>query len=43
MSQFPTLNLETIMTVVMVSASGYHNTTVWYSQNPKPSSQLTEE
>ena len=30
MSKFPTLNLETILTVVMVSASGYHNTTVWY-------------
>ena len=34
MSQYPTFNLATILTVVMVSASGYHNTTVWYGQNP---------
>ena len=36
MSQNPTFNLETIYTVVMVSATGYHNTTVWYGQNPNP-------
>lgn len=34
MLKFPTLNLETILTAVMVSANNYHNTTVWYGQNP---------
>lgn len=28
------MNLETILTAVMVSAVHYHNTTVWYGQNP---------
>lgn len=32
--QFPTMNLETILTAVMVSSTNYHNTTVWYGQNP---------
>ena len=36
MSKNPTLNLETIYTVVMVSSTGYHNTTAWYGQNPNP-------
>jgi hypothetical protein len=40
--QFPTLNLETILTAVMVSANNYHNTTVWYGQNPVQQSLLSE-
>ena len=45
MKQTPTLNLETIYTVTMVSSTGYHNTTVWYGQNPNPqkSGQLMKE
>jgi hypothetical protein len=42
MSLHPTLNVETIYTVVMVSSTGYHNTTVWYGQNPNPD-QLARE
>ena len=44
MKQTPTLNIETIYTVMMVSSSGYHNTTVWYGQNPNSQvSQLAKE
>ena len=32
--QFPTMNLETILSAVMVSSTNYHNTTVYYGQNP---------
>lgn len=35
MSHWPTFNIATIMTAIMVPASGYHNTTVWYGENPK--------
>lgn len=35
MSQWPTFNIATIMTALMVPANGYHNTTCWYGQNPK--------
>lgn len=35
MSHWPTFNIATIMTAVMVPATGYHNTTVWYGSNPK--------
>ena len=44
MSLWPTFNIATIMTAVIVPASGYHNTTVWYGQNPdiKPEPELTE-
>jgi hypothetical protein len=34
MSLWPTFNIATIMTAVMVPATGYHNTTVWYGHNP---------
>lgn len=34
MFQWPTFNIATIMTAIMVPASGYHNTTVWYGHNP---------
>lgn len=35
MSVWPTFNIATIMTAVMIPATGYHNTTIWYGQNPK--------
>jgi acid ceramidase/N-acylethanolamine-hydrolysing acid amidase len=34
MSLWPTFNIATIMTSIIVPSSGYHNTTVWYGQNP---------
>lgn len=34
MSQWPTFNIATIMTAVMVPGAKYHNTTVWYGDNP---------
>jgi hypothetical protein len=34
MFQYPTLNIETIMSAIMVPGSGYHNTTAWYGANP---------
>jgi len=34
MTQWPTFNIATIMTTIMIPATGYHNTTVWYSYNP---------
>lgn len=43
MSLHPTFNIETIYTVVMVSSTGYHNTTVWYGQNPNPDHLLKEQ
>ncbi len=42
MSVWPTFNIATIMTAVMVPATGYHNTTVWYAQNPSEPQTLTE-
>lgn len=35
MSIWPSFNIATIMTAIMIPATGYHNTTVWYGQNPK--------
>jgi hypothetical protein len=34
MTVWPTFNIATIMTAIMVPATGYHNTTVWYASNP---------
>jgi hypothetical protein len=34
MSIWPTFNIATIMTSIMVPSTGYHNTTVWYAANP---------
>jgi hypothetical protein len=35
MFQWPNFNIATIMTAIMVPAgNGYHNTTVWYGENP---------
>lgn len=31
---WPTLNIATIMSAIMVPAAGYHNTTAWYGHNP---------
>lgn len=36
MSVWPTFNIASIMTAVMVPSTGYHNTTVWYAYNPSP-------
>ena len=36
MFQWPTFNIATIMTAIMVPASGYHNVTAWYGLNPTP-------
>jgi len=30
MAKFPTLNIETIITVIMVPSTGYFNSTIWY-------------
>lgn len=38
---WPTLNIGTIMSAIMVPATGYHNTTAWYGSNP--SNSLKEE
>jgi hypothetical protein len=35
MFEWPTFNIATIMTAVMIPVAGYHNTTVWYGSNPK--------
>ena len=42
MSHWPTFNIATIMTAIMVPATGYHNTTVWYGHNPNVPSSETE-
>ena len=36
MSIWPTFNIVTFMTAIMVPETGYHNTTVWYGYNPSP-------
>ena len=40
MSQWPTFNIATIMTAVMIPAKSYHNTTVWYGHNPQVEKKL---
>ena len=40
MSVWPTFNIATIMTAVMVPATSYHNTTSWYGENPKCENKL---
>lgn len=40
MFTWPTFNIATIMTTIIVPATGYHNTTAWYGLNPTPK-QLT--
>ena len=34
MFQWPTFNIATIFTDIMVPATGYTNTTMWYGYNP---------
>jgi len=34
MFQYPTFNIETIMSAIMIPSAGYHNTTAWYGDNP---------
>jgi hypothetical protein len=36
MFTWPTFNIATIMTAVIIPATGYHNTTCWYGVNPVP-------
>jgi hypothetical protein len=36
MFSWPNFNIATIMTAVIIPATGYHNTTCWYGQNPTP-------
>lgn len=44
MFTWPNFNIATIMTAVIVPATGYHNTTAWYGVNPIPQiKQLSEE
>ena len=43
MSQWPTFNIATIMTAIMVPATGYRNTTVWYGSNPAEKAKVAEE
>ena len=35
MFKWPTFNIASIMSAIMVPATGYHNTTAWYGDNPK--------
>ncbi len=34
MIHYPTFNIETIMSAILVAGTGYHNTTAWYGDNP---------
>ncbi len=43
MSQWPTFNIATIMTAIMVPATGYRNTTVWYGSNPTETAEVAEQ
>ena len=43
MSQWPTFNIATIMTAIMVPGSDYHNTTAWYGYNPSPPPTIIDE
>lgn len=46
MAEWPTFNIATIMTAIMVPGNGYHNTTIWYGNNPsipEPTSLRVEE
>lgn len=36
MFTWPNFNIATIMTAVIIPATGYHNTTCWYGLNPVP-------
>lgn len=34
MTEWPTMNIGTIMTTIMNTNNGHHNSTVWYKSNP---------
>lgn len=40
MTVWPTFNIATIMTTIMIPSASYHNTTVWYAQNPSIESSI---
>jgi hypothetical protein len=40
MTEWPTLNIGTIMTAIMTPATGYHNSTVWYKSNPTSTNMI---
>jgi len=42
MTIWPTFNIATIMTSIMIPATGFHNTTVWYSTNPTGQQSLPD-
>jgi len=42
MFTWPTFNIATIMTSVMVPGKSYRNTTCWYGDNPKPKNLAQE-
>lgn len=37
MTEWPTMNIGTIMTAIMVPGNDHHNSTVWYKSNPSAS------
>lgn len=43
MFSWPNFNIATIMTAVIVPATGYHNTTAWYGLNPVPQQEIVEQ
>lgn len=44
MFTWPTFNIATIMTAIIIPKTGYHNTTCWYGVNPFPQEpQLSSE
>jgi hypothetical protein len=43
MMEWPTFNIASIMSTIMVPSSGYHNTTVWYGYNPVPHQETIAE
>jgi acid ceramidase/N-acylethanolamine-hydrolysing acid amidase len=43
MFSWPNFNIATIMTAVIIPATGYHNTTAWYGLNPTPQMEVLAE
>jgi acid ceramidase/N-acylethanolamine-hydrolysing acid amidase len=41
MTLWPTFNIGTIMTAIMVPGTGFHNTTAWYQSNPSAPQTLS--
>lgn len=40
-SKWPTMNIASIITMMAVSSSGYHNFTAWYGVLPQPKDNTT--